>query len=50
MNFTDSNKGSTIMRATEHLVFEPIFLSYTTPKAVSPGLGLGAQANIRSTM
>lgn len=24
MNFTDSNKGGTIMRATEHLVFEPL--------------------------
>ncbi len=30
--------------------FEPIFLSYPVPKAVSPRFGLGAQANIRSTM
>ena len=29
---------------------EPIFLSYPVPNAVSPRFGLGAQANIRSTM
>ena len=29
---------------------EPIFLSYPVAKAVSPRFGLGAQANIRSTM
>ena len=28
----------------------PIFLSYPVPKAVSPRLGLGAQASIRWTM
>ena len=30
--------------------FEPIFLSYPSPQALSPGFGLGAQANICSTM
>ena len=30
--------------------FEPIFLSYPVPNAVSPRFGLGAQASIRSTM
>ena len=29
---------------------DPIFLSYPVAKAVSPRFGLGAQANIRSTM
>ena len=31
-------------------MLEPIFLSYPVPKAVSPRLGLGAQASIRWTM
>jgi len=30
--------------------FQPIFLSYRPPQALSPGFGLGAQANIRSTI
>ena len=30
--------------------YKPIFLSYPVPNAVSPRFGLGAQANIRSTM
>ena len=32
------------------LTIYPIFLSYPVAKAVSPRLGLGVQANIRSTM
>ena len=39
-----------IGRALRRQSYEPIFLSYPVPKAVSPRFGFGAQANIRSTM
>ena len=41
---------STLVRRVPLHVHDPIFLSYLVAKAVSPRFGLGAQANIRSTM
>ena len=46
--FYDSKYPGTYNARRDNL--EPIFLSYPVPNAVSPRFGLGAQANIRSTM
>ena len=42
--------GNKLLKPAARRFIEPIFLSYPVPKAVSPRFGLGAQANIRSTM